>query len=559
MFNARACRFATGALLATLATTALSAAAQPTLSFVASQAAPTGIAEIVSYDKFTNQLFTTSGTGIDVYNFGVGSDFASTSTIDLSGLFGGNLGSVSSVAIDPLGRGFGAALAIPSANLTSLGSVVLFDTTTGAILKTLSTGYNPDMVTFTPDGGSILIANEGEASTDPASPLDPEGSLGILNVAGKSYGDLASLTATDLSTYNFAPSNLVNPADLTGLRIDPRNASTVNLDLEPEYISVSQGKAYVSLQENSAVAVFDLATKKWTNIHNIDGKTQIVDASDRDLNDTTNDGAVHIDDAIFGKFMPDAIATYVVGGTTYFVTANEGDARDGLVGEESRIKDLALSAFDPALVASLNAIYTDGFQEDHNLGRLNITTIDGDTDKDGDIDVLTMYGTRSFSIFNGDTGALVYDSGSDFETITSTLVASIYNSEDNDPGEFDKRSDNKGPEPESVAITQFDGKTIAAIALERTGGIMLYDITDPTNAIFLQYLNSAVDNATGSVSPEGLAWVTAADSPTGETFLVVSYEVSGTVDIFTLVPEPGSLALLSVGGLLLARRRRGIA
>ncbi len=536
-------RWATRLLLASLVTlTGATTTSADELALVASVAAPTGVAEIVTYDPDTNKVFTTSGTAIDVYDFGTGDNIASSSSIDLSGLFGGELDSISSVAIDPLGRGFGAALAIPEGNTTQLGLVVFFDTTTGDVLNTIAVGYNPDMVTFTPDGVSVLIANEGEASTDPDEPLDPEGSISIVNVDGVDLAGLADLTNGDVDTYNFAPSNMVNPDDLLPLRIDPRNAFNIPADLEPEYISVSGGKAYVGLQENSAIAVFDLASRKWETIHNIYGKKQVVDASDKD--------GINIDDELFGLFMPDAIATYAVGGTTYIVTANEGDARDGVEDEEIRIEDLAIAGnnggksssltVDKKTAKALNKIYGD-FQAEDALGRIRVTTLDGDTDGDGDIDVLTMYGTRSFSIFNGSTGELVFDSGSDFETITAVQVPDVYNSEDNDPDEFDGRSDNKGPEPEGVAVATIGDKTYAAIGLERTGGVMLYDITDPANAAFVQYINSAVSDGTGAASPEGLVWITPDKSPTGTAFLVVSYEVSGTVDVFSFTPEEDEL------------------
>ena len=235
-------RWATRLLLASLVTlTGATTTSADELALVASVAAPTGVAEIVTYDPDTNKVFTTSGTAIDVYDFGTGDNIASSSSIDLSGLFGGELDSISSVAIDPLGRGFGAALAIPEGNTTQLGLVVFFDTTTGDVLNTIAVGYNPDMVTFTPDGVSVLIANEGEASTDPDEPLDPEGSISIVNVDGVDLAGLADLTNGDVDTYNFAPSNMVNPDDLLPLRIDPRNAFNIPADLEPEYISVSGG------------------------------------------------------------------------------------------------------------------------------------------------------------------------------------------------------------------------------------------------------------------------------------------------------------------------------
>lgn len=524
------------------------ATAQHQLKLIGEVDAPSGGAEIVAYDPFTNKVFSTSGTGIDVYDFGIGSNITADAFIDLSGLFGGNIDSVSSVAIDPLGRGIGAALAIPDNNTTSLGELVLFNTSTGAIVNRITAGFNPDMVTFTPDGNSILIANEGEASTD--GDADPEGGLGIFNIAGKTLGDLPSLTNADMQNFNFAPALLDNPGDLAGLRIDPKNELNIGIDLEPEYISVSGNKAYVSLQENSAVGVFDLGTKTWSNIFNIDGKVQTIDASDRD-------SGINIDDEVFGLFMPDAIATYEVAGTTYFVTANEGDARDGVDGEESRVKDLDLADLDDQLITDLNAIYGD-FQADDALGRLQVTTIDGDTDNNGKIDRLTMYGTRSFSIFNGETGALIFDSGSDFETITAAALPDGFNSDDSNEDNFESRSDAKGPEPEGVVITEIDGKILAAIGLERIGGVMLYDITDPNSPDFLQYINTAIftdieDDLGTKAAPEGMDFF----EKDGETYLIVSYEATGQVDVFQVVPEPSSLALLAMGGLLIARRRRG--
>ena len=524
------------------------ATAQHQLKLIGEVDAPSGGAEIVAYDPFTNKVFSTSGTGIDVYDFGIGSNITADAFIDLSGLFGGNIDSVSSVAIDPLGRGIGAALAIPDNNTTSLGELVLFNTSTGAIVNRITAGFNPDMVTFTPDGNSILIANEGEASTD--GDADPEGGLGIFNIAGKTLGDLPSLTNADMQNFNFAPALLDNPGDLAGLRIDPKNELNIGIDLEPEYISVSGNKAYVSLQENSAVGVFDLGTKTWSNIFNIDGKVQTIDASDRD-------SGINIDDEVFGLFMPDAIATYEVAGTTYFVTANEGDARDGVDGEESRVKDLDLADLDDQLITDLNAIYGD-FQADDALGRLQVTTIDGDTDNNGKIDRLTMYGTRSFSIFNGETGTLIFDSGSDFETITAAALPDAFNSDDSNEDNFESRSDAKGPEPEGVVITEIDGKILAAIGLERIGGVMLYDITDPNSPDFLQYINTAIftdieDDLGTKAAPEGMDFF----EKDGETYLIVSYEATGQVDVFQVVPEPSSLALLAMGGLLIARRRRG--
>ena len=519
--------------------------------YVGSGSASTSVAEIVSYDRHTNRVFTTNGVGVDVYEFGSGFDIALSSTIDLSGLFGGDLDSVTSVAIDPMGRGFGVAVAVPTDNLNTLGQLIFFDTSTGGLIKTLDVGYHPDMVTFTSDGSHLLVANEGEASTDPTVANDPNGSLSVIDLGGKVLGDLVGLAGVDVRDYDFGSENLGAGVSLSGIRVDPRNVNNVKADLEPEYISIRDGKAYVTLQENNAVGVFDLASRKWTNVHSLGGVVQRIDASGMD-------GGINIDDSVYGLHMPDALGSYKVDGKVYFVTANEGDARDGVLGEESRVGELDLSAFDDSLITELNGIYGD-FQADEALGRLKITTLDGDTDGNGKIDRLVMYGTRSFSIFDGETGVLVSDSGSDFEVITAEVIPELFNGQGNDPENFEARSGSKGPEAEGVAVAEIDGRILAAITLERVGGVMIYDVTDPASPEFVQYLNSNDSHGTGADSPEGITWVTGADSPTGESFLLVAYEESGSVDVFrfgSAIPEPGSVMLLGLGlGFVVSRRK----
>ena len=94
----------------------------------------------------------------------------------------------------------------------------------------------------------------------------------------------------------------------------------------------------------------------------------------------------------------------------------------------------------------------------------------------------------------------------------------------------------KGPEAESVTVAQAGKRTYAYIGLERIGGVMLYDITDPENAFFCDYINSrdftadfpdeGTDPAQGDVSVEGICAVSAAQSPTGYPLLLAANEVS---------------------------------
>jgi hypothetical protein len=231
-------------------------------------------------------------------------------------------------------------------------------------------------------------------------------------------------------------------------------------------------------------------------------------------------------------YQPDALASYEVDGQTFIVSANEGDARDyDGYSEEERVGDLPL---DPVAFPDAATL-----QLDENLGRLNSTTATGDFDGDGDFDAIFAYGARSFSIWNA-AGELVWDSGDALEQITAGAYPDDFNSTNDENMSFDNRSDDKGPEPEGVAIGQFNGQTYAFIGLERIGGIMVYNVSDPAAPQFVEYINSRdfagdpAAGAAGDLGPEGLIVITAADSPIGEPLLVVGHEVSGSTAIFRI-------------------------
>jgi hypothetical protein len=234
-------------------------------------------------------------------------------------------------------------------------------------------------------------------------------------------------------------------------------------------------------------------------------------------------------------YMPDAIAAYEVDGETYLVTANEGDARDyDGYSEEARVEDLVLDWADFPNAPEL--------QSAENLGRLRTTTANGDTDGDGLIDVIYGFGGRSFSIWSAD-GQLVYDSGDDFEAITAEVIPEAFNS-NGDAASFDSRSDDKGPEPEAVTVGVVGDRTYAFIGLERTGGILVYDITNPTAPVYLTYANNrdtslAADAVgAGDTGPESVVFIAAEDSPTGEPLLAVGNEVSGSITLYAITVSP---------------------
>jgi phospholipase/lecithinase/hemolysin len=243
------------------------------------------------------------------------------------------------------------------------------------------------------------------------------------------------------------------------------------------------------------------------------------------LDPSDEDGGINLRNApVFGLLQPDGISSFEIAGETYYAIANEGDARDfDGFSEEARVADVTL---DPEAFPNAAQL-----QLDENLGRLKITTTRGDTDGDGDFDELYAFGGRSFSILDSDGEVIFFDSGDDFARITATLASEIFNS-NGTPDTFDERSDDKGAEPESVVTGQIGERVFAFIALERTGGIMVYEVTDPADAEFVQYINNEED-----ISPEGLEFIPAVDSPTGEPLLAVANEVSGTTTIYNI--EPG--------------------
>jgi len=466
-------------------------------------------AEIVAYDAKSRRLFVTNASedSIDIISIRNPRSPRKISSIDLS-----PYGSPNSVAVK---RGI-VAVAVEAPVKQDLGSVLMFDRK-GRFLKQLTVGSLPDMLTFTPDGSKIIVANEGEPNDDYT--VDPEGSISVIEVSRP----IRQMTQAAVTNLNF--NQFDNQVLDDSLRIFGPNAS-VSQDLEPEYITVSKDSktAWVTLQENNGLAVVDLQNKKITQLVGLGTKSfdsiqTAMDASDKD-------DVINIKPwPVKGFYQPDSITSYEYDGQTFLITANEGDARDyDGFSEEDRVDDLVL---DSAITDQYPNI-----QDDEQLGRLKTTTVNGDTDQDGDVDQIFAYGARSFSIWDA-AGNIVYDSGSDFARITASIDPRIFNG-------GDKRSDDKGAEPEAVTVGKVAGQTYAFIGLERTGGIMVYNVTDPLSPYFVQYINNTnpegdVDLGTaGDVAPEGIVFIPQAKSPIRAPLLAVTNEVSGTTTLYKI-------------------------
>ena len=429
------------------------------------------------------------------------------------------------------------AVAVENDPKTDAGWVVFFDASgeTVPALGAVRVGALPDMVTFSPDGSRVLVANEAEPAEDYS--VDPEGSVAVIDVpAGISAPAQDDVRIADFHAFE-AGGGTTLPADVRIFGGIEGAEFPVSQNLEPEYITVAADGAttFVSLQEANAIAVVDVASATVTDIHALgfqDFSVTPFDASDRD-------GAVDITTwPVLGMYQPDAIGSYQANGSTYIVSANEGDSRDwDGFSEVARVKDLG----DDGLAPLCDTLAP--FAADEQLGRLNITTANGLDTGAGCYSELYAFGSRSFSIWAAD-GSQVFDSGSDFEEITAAaLPDGAFNSSHTDV-EFDSRSDDKGPEPEGLALGSIDGRSYAFIGFERVGGVIAYDITDPAAPEFVTYVNNrdfeVVDpsvsadalSASGDLGPEGLAFVSAGDSPTGEPMLLVGNEVSGTTTAF---------------------------
>ncbi|WP_286423292.1 choice-of-anchor I family protein [Acinetobacter indicus] len=545
-------------------------------------------AEIPAYDAASKRLFVVNAQAgvLDVLDLSQPNQPVKIAEIQVHDIAEG--AEVNSVAVH---NGI-VAIAIQAAVKTDPGYVALYQAKDLSKLAHVQVGALPDMLTFSPDGQTLLVANEGEPSDD--YQVDPEGSISVIQ--------LSNLTAPVVRTADFKAFNGQEAAlRAQGVRIFGPNATAAQ-DFEPEYITVSQdGKtAWAALQENNALAKIDVVNAKVLAVyplgfkdHGLDGNG--MDVSDADGVDGTGSIKIQTWANVRGLYMPDAIASFDVAGKTYIVTANEGDARawgedtpeyfnndtsKGFV-EEWRVKHLVhadgfarrLGDDLPAHLSQLAKgaeLNPDNFgycgatagnagdcRKDHLLGRLNITWTEGyQKNADGTpklnergnlvYDHLYSFGARSVSIWTENSAQngleLVWDSGDDFEQYIAEHHPEIFNANHEEAG-MDNRSDNKGPEPEGVTLGQIGSKTFAFIGLERAGGVMVYDVSTPSAPSFVQYLNSREMSASteqielgqaGDLGPEGLVFIAAKDSPNGQPLLVVGNEVSGSTAVYQL-------------------------
>ncbi len=511
-----------------------------------------GVMEIVAYNQATEWAYAINGqsgklAAIPLAGLTAGAHVeALTGTeIDVKALVEAEdstfqYGDMTSVAISPDSTTLAAALQAQGSN--DAGRVALFtceEDGTLTLEALVETGAQPDMVTFAGDS-VVLTADEGEPREGYGENIaDPKGSVTVVDVEAQES------TVVDFSAFDSQRDQLAEDG------IVLKKGSAPSVDLEPEYIAVSGGKAYVTLQENNAIAVLDIESQAFEGVYSAGFEDHSTTAIDLDKKDDAYDPQTY--ESLLGIRMPDGIAAFTVEGTTYLVTANEGDAREW--GDEDQgtfyLSEDERDFGEEGVTSPTGAITAENSGLEGKVVFFKTEDFDGlDPEKD------YVFGGRSFTVFQATENGLeeVFTSGDDFEALTAQYVPEYFNAS-NDNAVLDDRSGKKGPEAESVTVGTVDGKTYAFVALERTGGVMAYDVTDPEAITFVNYVNTRDFGTTvegseeyedgeldkwvtgGDVAPEGLLFLDAASSPNGEPLLLAACEVSGTVAVYQLGSE----------------------
>ena len=566
-------------------------------------------AEITGYDPASRRAFVVNAQegSLNVLDM---SDPAAPTLLDT--LTVGDIANdavVNSVAV----QGGLVAVAIESSPKTAPGFAAVYDAATLSLRGSVQVGAQPDMLTFTPDGKYLLVANEGEPSDD--YQIDPEGSVSVIDVTDP---DNLQVRTAGFSAFNSQKARLIE----SGVRVFGPGASVAQ-DLEPEYITVSEDSttAWVALQENNALAKVDIASATITDILPLGYKDHGVEGQGLDASDENGEIDIRTWPGVFGMYHPDAIASFTHNGETYILTANEGDARawgeddpaywgpedsadpaygvdasKGFV-EELRFKHLFhKSGFErrlgddmpPQLYALAKGALLNpevfeycgasdgepgGCRDDEQLGRLTVTwTMGYRTDENGEpvmfnaygvedpagdrlmYDAVYAFGGRSMAIWSAD-GDLVWDSGDIVEQYLASDTcfagaernipcADFFNSNHSAGASFLNRSDNKGPEPEAVTSVTFGDRTFAFLGLERMGGVMVFDVTNPQSPSIVDYLNTREEwvmdpeanlAMVGDLGIEDITVIPADQSPNGEVLLLTGNEVSGTTAVYRVV------------------------
>ncbi len=485
-----------------------------------------GVAEIVKYNAENKKMYVVSGAfqSVDIVPLakvkaGTEHSYAYDTRVEVQAMGevqGFSAGDITSVDVNT--KLDIVAISVQHKEYNENGNIVFLDYD-GNYIAHYEAGNQPDMIGFSPDGNYVMTANEGEPRTGYGeSSTDPQGSVTIVDLSGVSNHAGLKALSDEITTVGFEDFDGDARAQLLTDKVLLKPNTAPSVDLEPEYIAFSEDSktAYVSLQEANAIATFDIADKSFTAIKGLGLKDHNDENNKLDL---IKDKTINIkNEAYEGVYMPDGLAAANIGGTQYVLTPNEGDSREW--GDYNDIKEVG------------------------DIEGLNGSERESLTD-----DTTYLLGGRSFSIWNAASMTQVYDSGADFERITAEVFPDMFNSSHKEV-KLDNRSGKKGPEPEDIKTLKINDKYYAFIGLERIGGLMMYDITNPAEAAFVDYYNNRVEGGTltdsGDLGAEGICTISAKQSPTGYPMVLVANEVSGTVTVLQV--NEGKMKPPSSGG-----------
>ena len=498
-----------------------------------------GGAEIPTYHPASKRLFATNGARntVDVYDLSNPEKPVRINRVDLKN-FGSDVTSVAA-GRDVVVAAVHKAETFSANGVPSLpnGVLVVMDLDGKVISSPDLKGVLPDAVTFTPSGTQALVAIEGQpvcAKDDPATTInestdylkavDPLGGVSIVDLSDPRNPDVSfvgfkGFTVSELRAKGLALSSVVNDA---------------SKDLEPEYIvALDEMKAYVTIQEANGIGVLDLQNRAWIDVRRAFESKLVgtpIDTSDRD---SGRGPRSYVN--VVGASQPDAIAGFKIGSGHYLVTANEGDAREySCLNDDLRASSLKVDSrrFRDWKTWSANS----------ELGRSKVNPNAGDRDGDGDIDTIHLRGARSMTIYRN--GAVLWDSGKLLEEI-QTSAFGVQNINGSHSLSTDKstvnylpqdRSDDKGSEPEGIAVGIVGDARVAVLGLERMSALVVFDISNlraPSLIKWIQMMpvtSTPVSQAT-AWSPEGVVFVPAEKSPNGKALFITSFELSGSLTI----------------------------
>lgn len=545
----------------------------------------TSSAEIVSYDSCSDRLYVVNSQDatIDVLSLSdTNSAPSKDSTINLAAAAtaaGIEIGAANSVSAK---QGL-VAVAIEAATKQDNGLIALYRSDTLALIGTYTAGALPDMVALTNDARYILTANEGEPSADYSN--DPEGSVTVVDLKDGFDDDNAVVTQVSFAEFNTGAARAAEMP--TDVRLAGPAGTSVAQDLEPEYIALNADgdTAWVALQENNALAIIDVESASVTAFKGLGVKSWNA-ASGNELDASNKDGGTGefaSYEQLVGLYMPDTLASVDIDGTTYILTANEGDGREYIYETTQETCDNASHTWDgddfapggddedaTAYSAELDDCISfidearggdiadlvdashplkDALDDNDQLKRIKVindVANSGGTYAAGD-DIVT-FGGRSFSIWSA-AGDLVYDSGDVIAKKVYEVEPDHFNSTNDEGNSGDNRSDDKGTEPEAIETAKIGDRYFAFVGLERQGGVMVFDITDPAAPVFQSYLNNrdftegvcteldgdecdndTYNTAAGDLGPESIDYFTRG----GAHYIAVGNEVSGTTSVFEI-------------------------